>query len=320
MQEQLRRCSDISGCSPCAEASDLRNIQGCVRRTCTHTCTPPLLQVFGRLNKTIEGVPVEEGASFVNKYFLLTTNLKPTDTLTLSLDDGELEEGYYHLSAKVGGTQARGCFCMLAPAGLQFPGSAQRTPPALVRPCLCLLLPLPLQVAVITKFPFLVDLQGPARINQTDIDSIMGFTGEPLEGQLQGALLQKPLELLSCAPAFPTPCAFTCTHMQTAAATTAKTPTQSTWASWCATAPTMRCRCWACRPAPACPRYQTSMWTRREWPSRCEAFVVVVLLVAVGQRRVGGLMLPTTGLFSVLTHVLVLHACHNDVTRRAVTR
>jgi hypothetical protein len=34
-----------------------------------------------------------------------------------------------------------------------------------------------LQVAVITKFPGLVDLQGPARINQTDIESIMGFTG-----------------------------------------------------------------------------------------------------------------------------------------------
>lgn len=34
-----------------------------------------------------------------------------------------------------------------------------------------------LQVAVITKFPQLVDLQGPAKINQTDIDSIMGFTG-----------------------------------------------------------------------------------------------------------------------------------------------
>jgi hypothetical protein len=30
---------------------------------------------------------------------------------------------------------------------------------------------------VITKFPGLVDLQGPARINQTDIESIMGFTG-----------------------------------------------------------------------------------------------------------------------------------------------
>jgi hypothetical protein len=35
-----------------------------------------------------------------------------------------------------------------------------------------------LQVAVITKFPQLVDLQGPARINQTDVAAIMGFTGE----------------------------------------------------------------------------------------------------------------------------------------------
>lgn len=59
------------------------------------------LQVFGRMNKTIEGVPVEEGASYVNKYFLLPTDTKSTDTITLSLDDGELEEGYYHMSAKV---------------------------------------------------------------------------------------------------------------------------------------------------------------------------------------------------------------------------
>lgn len=33
------------------------------------------------------------------------------------------------------------------------------------------------QVAVISKFPNLVDLQGPARINQTDVAEIMGFTG-----------------------------------------------------------------------------------------------------------------------------------------------
>lgn len=62
-------------------------------------CT--VLQVFGRMNKTIEGVPVEEGASYVNKYFLLPTDTKSTDTITLSLNDGELEEGYYHMSAKV---------------------------------------------------------------------------------------------------------------------------------------------------------------------------------------------------------------------------
>lgn len=62
------------------------------------------LQIFGRMNKTIEGVPVEEGASFVNKYFLLPTDLQATDKITFSLDDGELEEGFYHLSAKVSAT------------------------------------------------------------------------------------------------------------------------------------------------------------------------------------------------------------------------
>jgi hypothetical protein len=62
----------------------------------------PVLQVFGRMNRTIEGVPVEEGASFVNKYFILPPNLKATDSLTLSLGDADaLAEGYYHLSAKV---------------------------------------------------------------------------------------------------------------------------------------------------------------------------------------------------------------------------
>lgn len=71
-----------------------------------------VLQIFGRMNKTIEGVLVEEGASYVNKYFLLPTNIKPTDTVTLSLDEGELEEGYYHMSAKV---MAAGCGCWLVP-------------------------------------------------------------------------------------------------------------------------------------------------------------------------------------------------------------
>lgn len=67
----------------------------------------PALQIFGRMNKTIEGVPVEEGASFVNKYFLLPTDTKASDTITLSLDEGELEEGYYHMSAKVRTGHAR---------------------------------------------------------------------------------------------------------------------------------------------------------------------------------------------------------------------
>jgi hypothetical protein len=53
------------------------------------------------MNKTIQGVLVEEGAAFVNKYFLLPTDTKASDTITLSLDEGELEEGYYHMSAKV---------------------------------------------------------------------------------------------------------------------------------------------------------------------------------------------------------------------------
>lgn len=53
------------------------------------------------MNKTIEGVMVEEGASYINKYFLLPADLKPTDKLTLSLDEADLEEGYYHMSAKV---------------------------------------------------------------------------------------------------------------------------------------------------------------------------------------------------------------------------
>lgn len=72
---------------------------------------PAVLQVFGRMNKTIEGVPVEEGASYVNKYFLLPTDLKPTDTVTLSLDEGELEEGYYHMSAKVSMQTGQECGC-----------------------------------------------------------------------------------------------------------------------------------------------------------------------------------------------------------------
>jgi hypothetical protein len=40
----------------------------------------------------------------------------------------------------------------------------------------CLWLPF-LQISVVTKFPNLVDLQGPAMINQTDIAEIMGYTG-----------------------------------------------------------------------------------------------------------------------------------------------
>lgn len=60
-----------------------------------------LLQIFGRMNKTIQGVPVEEGETFVNKYFLLPTDMKAGDTITLSLDEGELPEGFYQMSAKV---------------------------------------------------------------------------------------------------------------------------------------------------------------------------------------------------------------------------
>lgn len=78
--------------SACADA----RADGSSRAACVS-----LPQVFGRMNKTIEGVPVEEGASYVNKYFLLPTDIKSTDTITLSLDEGELEEGYYHMSAKV---------------------------------------------------------------------------------------------------------------------------------------------------------------------------------------------------------------------------
>jgi hypothetical protein len=73
-----------------------------------------VLQIFGRMNKTIEGVPVEEGASYVNKYFLLPTNIKPTDTVTLSLDEGELEEGYYHMSAKVKRQSVGACWSLHA--------------------------------------------------------------------------------------------------------------------------------------------------------------------------------------------------------------
>lgn len=40
----------------------------------------------------------------------------------------------------------------------------------------CCWLPV-LQISVVTKFPNLVDLQGPAQINQTDIAEIMGYTG-----------------------------------------------------------------------------------------------------------------------------------------------
>jgi len=53
------------------------------------------------MNKTIQGVPVEEGAAFINKYFLLPTDMRPTDKVTFSLDEGELQEGYYYMSAKV---------------------------------------------------------------------------------------------------------------------------------------------------------------------------------------------------------------------------
>lgn len=86
-------------------------------RACSHAASfdrtsarcRAVLQIFGRMNKTIEGVPVEEGASYVNKYFLLPSNLKATDKITLSLDEGELEEGYYHMSAKVRMSQDVGC-------------------------------------------------------------------------------------------------------------------------------------------------------------------------------------------------------------------
>jgi hypothetical protein len=37
----------------------------------------------------------------LRRYFLLPASLKATDTVTLTLDDGELDEGFYHLSAKV---------------------------------------------------------------------------------------------------------------------------------------------------------------------------------------------------------------------------
>jgi hypothetical protein len=53
------------------------------------------------MNKTLKSEPIEEGASYVNKYFLLPTDLKAGDTITLSLDEGELPEGFYHMSAKV---------------------------------------------------------------------------------------------------------------------------------------------------------------------------------------------------------------------------
>jgi hypothetical protein len=53
------------------------------------------------MNKTLQGEPIEEGASYVNKYFLLPTDMKAGDMITLSLDEGELLEGFYHMSAKV---------------------------------------------------------------------------------------------------------------------------------------------------------------------------------------------------------------------------
>lgn len=39
--------------------------------------------------------------NFINKYIVLPTNLTNTDTLSIQLDEDQLDEGYYKLSAKV---------------------------------------------------------------------------------------------------------------------------------------------------------------------------------------------------------------------------
>eukprot|EP00775_Hariotina_reticulata_P009796 gene9796-9954_t len=97
----------------------------------------PVLHIWGALNTTLDGTVLDQleydefnqPTNYINKYIFLPADLKPTDTLTITLDDGklqsgELEEGYYRLFAKI---------------------------------------------SVMSKFPQLVDLQGKTAIAQTDI-------------------------------------------------------------------------------------------------------------------------------------------------------
>lgn len=172
-----------------------------------------LLQLFGRMNKTIEGQPIEEGASYINKYFLLPTNLKATDKLTFSLDEGELEEGYYHMSAKV---------CLHGACRYNLPKAAlglrrtRRVQAYSDRSSV-----MTLQVAVITKYPSLVDLQGPAKINQTDVAEMMGFTGACC-----GSTRASPAAGVICVPFTRLPCSDMCRRPALHVCC------QSTWASW----------------------------------------------------------------------------------------
>eukprot|EP00878_Enallax_costatus_P028568 GHUV01030865.1.p1 GENE.GHUV01030865.1~~GHUV01030865.1.p1 ORF type:complete len:509 (+),score=149.61 GHUV01030865.1:466-1992(+) len=69
----------------------------------------PVIHLFGRKNRTLAGEVIKDieydsmnnPINFINKYLVLPTNLTSTDTLSIQLDEDQLDEGYYKLSAKV---------------------------------------------------------------------------------------------------------------------------------------------------------------------------------------------------------------------------
>lgn len=101
----------------------------------------PVIHLFGRKNRTLDGEVIKEieydsmnnPINFINKYLVLPADLNSTDTLSIQLDEDQLDEGYYKLSAKV---------------------------------------------ALVSQYPYLIDLEGENPIVQTDSygEDVRGFT------------------------------------------------------------------------------------------------------------------------------------------------
>lgn len=69
----------------------------------------PVIHLFGNKNRTLNGEVLKEleydtmnnPINFINKYIVLPTNFTAKDTLSFMLDQDQLDEGYYKLSAKI---------------------------------------------------------------------------------------------------------------------------------------------------------------------------------------------------------------------------
>ncbi|KAF6263487.1 hypothetical protein COO60DRAFT_412512 [Scenedesmus sp. NREL 46B-D3] len=69
----------------------------------------PIIHLFGRKNRTMNGEVIKEleydtmnnPINFINRYIMLPSNATSADTFSFVLDEDQLDEGYYQLSAKI---------------------------------------------------------------------------------------------------------------------------------------------------------------------------------------------------------------------------